>query len=86
MSNRELAETLADEFLAKGYEWSLNDKTKFVPEADHIEKMLDRIQHRLYTENPDDAGAVEIGRLYVKKSADEPAKADVYLWMGELNA
>lgn len=86
MSNKELAESLADEFLAKGYEWSLNDHSKMIPSAEHIEKMLDRIQHRLYTENPDDAGAVEIGRLYVKRSSDYPNKADVYLWMGELNA
>jgi hypothetical protein len=48
--------------------------------------MLDRCVERLYDKNTDNAGAVEIGRLYIKKSDDDPNTTDVYLWMGEINA
>lgn len=82
----ELAELLADEFLIKDYTWKASESENFVPEPEHMQAMLDRCVKRLYDENTDNAGAIEIGRLYIKKSDDDPNKTDVYLWMGEINA
>jgi hypothetical protein len=82
----ELAELLADEFLIKDYTWKAGPNEDFVPEAEHIQAMLDRCVQRLYDGNIDNAGAIEIGRLYVKKSDDDANKVDVYMWMGEIDA
>ena len=81
-----LAESLADEFLVRNYEWSGPDG-KIIPDAETVQRMLDRLLTALYsgkTASGEDVGQIEMGRLLVRRDDDLPDTMNIYLWMGEV--
>lgn len=81
-----LAYDLEQEFLTRDYRWNGPDG-KVIPDAETIQRMLDRLSTAMYTGKTatgEDVGQVEIGRLLVRRDDDKPNTMSVYLWMGDI--